>query len=74
MPILRLGDADPPPAVVVSASTPPVLRAAAAALAARYGDQPLELAGGAAAVAPPHIADPAGLARIALATVSAARR
>lgn len=74
MPILRLGDADPPPAVVVSPSTPPVLRAAAAALAARYGDEPLELDAGGAAGPPPHIADPAGLARIALAALSAARR
>lgn len=69
MPVTRLREAEPPPALLISASTPALLRAAATALAARYDDEPLELGGD----APPHLGDPAGVARIALAASSARR-
>jgi pimeloyl-ACP methyl ester carboxylesterase len=67
MPVPRLTEADPPPAVVVSGSTPALLRSAATALAARSGEEPLELEGD----GPPHRGDPAGVARVALAAAGA---
>jgi pimeloyl-ACP methyl ester carboxylesterase len=67
MPVTRLDEADPPPAVVLCPATPRLLRAAGTALAARCGDDPVEVGGD----GPPHLGDAAGVARIALAASSA---